>query len=98
RRSSDLIFERWYMGLLFPRVDTILYTVFRRKAGVMHGGNFGVWKRSLEKIGGITPWPHGEDAAIAMTLSRQAGRVLFDPTLIVKSSPRRFEKEGFIRT
>ena len=29
-----------------------------------------------------------------MLVSRRVGRVYFDPTLIVKSSPRRFKEEG----
>jgi len=92
------ILERIYIRKFFPKVPAILRFFFRRKAGVIIGGNFAVWRSAIEKIGGLPQlafW--GDDAAIAMLISRKAGKVIFDPNLAVKSSPRRFEKSGFFR-
>ncbi len=80
---------------LMPYMGDILYLIFGRKAGVMIGGNFAAWRWAIKKIGGLPPlafW--GDDAATAMLLSRKVGRVVFDPELTVKSSPRRFDREG----
>ena len=82
---------------LIANIDRVLYFVFRKKTGIIFGGNFAVWKWAIQKIGGLPPlkfW--GDDTAIAMVLSRKAGRVIFDPTILVKSSPRRFYKTGFL--
>jgi glycosyltransferase involved in cell wall biosynthesis len=87
-------FDRFVLS----HVGDFLYFIFRRKAGVIIGGNFASYRWAIEKIGGLPPlhfW--GDDAAIAMLISRHAGKVLFDPDLTVKSSPRRFEKEGILK-
>lgn len=92
------ILERIYIRKFFPKAPAILKFIFRKKAGVIIGGNFAVWRKNIEKIGGLPQlafW--GDDAAIAMLISRKAGKVVFDPNLTVKSSPRRFEKGGFFR-
>lgn len=93
RIVSTLITD-WFM----PYMADILYLLFGRKAGVMIGGNFAAWRSAINKIGGLPPlsfW--GDDAATAMLLSRHVGKVVFDPELTVKSSPRRFDKEGLFR-
>lgn len=85
-----------YQIHILPRVPKILYFLFRRKAGVLIGGNFAGLATAFEKIGGLPPlrfW--GDDVAIAMLISRRVGKVLFDPYFRVKSSARRFETEGF---
>lgn len=90
--------DHLYCHKLLPHLSVILFFLFRRRAGVIIGGNFGVWRRSLEAIGGLPLlefW--GDDTAIAMLLSRRVGTVLFDPYLIVRSSARRFERHGFVR-
>lgn len=93
------ILDKIYVDFLLPRLDRILYFIFRRKTGVIIGGNFAASAESLHTIGGLPPiafW--GDDTAIALLLSRKVGRVVFDPNLKVKSSPRRFQKKGLIRT
>jgi glycosyltransferase involved in cell wall biosynthesis len=87
-----------YNNFLIPSVPRLLEMIFRRRAGVIIGGNFGARRGTLLAIGGIPPlafW--GDDVAIAMLISRRVGPVLFDPQLVVKSSPRRFEKNGMIK-
>lgn len=79
----------------FVYLGGLLYLFFGKRAGVLIGGNMGIWRSAVEKIGGLPPlkfW--GDDAAIAMLLSRQVGRVVFNPHLLVKSSPRRVKREG----
>lgn len=92
------ITDKFYTGFLFKYLDKILYFLFRKKAGVIIGGNFAAPRWVIEKIGGIPPLQfYGDDAAIAMLVARKVGRVVFDSALRVKSSPRRFEKEGFLK-
>ncbi len=97
-KGITAFFDYLYSHILMRNLDSILHFFFRRKAGVIIGGNFGAWRWAIQKIGGLPPlrfW--GDDAAIAMLLSRKVGRVIFDPELAVKSSPRRYEKEGIIK-
>jgi glycosyltransferase involved in cell wall biosynthesis len=92
RRTLDDL----YQIFILPRVPKILSFLFGRKAGILIGGNFAGRAETFEKIGGLPPlrfW--GDDVAIAMLISRRVGKVLFDPYFRVKSSARRFEKEGF---
>lgn len=77
-------------------VPQLLYFVFRRKAGVLIGGNFAGYAYVFEKIGGLPAikfW--GDDAATAMLISRKVGTVLFDMDLKIKSSARRFRQDGY---
>ncbi len=79
-------------------VPQLLYFVFRRKAGVLIGGNFAGYAYVFEEIGGLPPikfW--GDDAATAMLISRKVGTVLFDMDLKIKSSARRFKKDGYFQ-
>jgi glycosyltransferase involved in cell wall biosynthesis len=84
--------------LFLPHMGSLLHILFRRKAGVLIGGNFAAYRSGIDTIGGLPPLKFfGDDAAIAMLLSRHVGKVVFDPDLKVKSSPRRFEKEGMLK-
>ena len=90
------ILDDIYTGHILTVIPQVLFFIFRRKAGILIGGNFAGFAPAFEKIGGFPPlkfW--GDDAAIAMLISRKVGRVLFDPDLRIKSSPRRFEDVGF---
>jgi len=85
-----------YTRHIAPPVPRILEFVFRKKAGIVIGGNFAAKREVIEAIGGLPPltfW--GDDVAIAMSISRKVGRVLFDIDLNVKSSAERFEQKGF---
>lgn len=94
-RFIDGIYSKYFLSI----VPGILRILFWRKAGVIIGGNFAAWGWALEKIGGLPPLKfYGDDVAIAMLLSRRVGKVHFDSELRVKSSPRRFEKEGLLKT
>ena len=83
----------------YPRVPKILYFFFRKKTGIILNGNWATKRETIEKIGGL-PLANfeGDDALIANLISRKVGPILFDPELTVKSSDRRFKKEGFVRT
>lgn len=88
-------FTALYTNVLSAHADKIFPFLFGKKAGVIVEGNFAAYRAVIEKIGGLPPlkfW--GDGAAVAMLVSRRVGRVYFDPTLIIKSSPRRFEEEG----
>ena len=92
------LLDKIYTGKILPGIPFVLKFIFGKKAGVIIGGNFAVWRSTLEKIGGLPSlvfW--GEDATTAMLISRKVGKVVFDPELKVKSSPRRFEKSGFLQ-
>lgn len=91
-------FANIFNNILLPLLPDVLYLLFGRKAGIMIGGNFGAWRSAINKIGGLPPlafW--GDDGATAMLFSRRVGKVVFDTKLIVKSSPRRFKKEGMLK-
>ncbi len=90
-------FTNFYTNILSAHADKIFPFLFGKKAGVIVEGNFAAYRTAIDAIGGLPPlkfW--GDGAAIAMLVSRRVGRVYFDPTLIVKSSPRRFKDEGTI--
>lgn len=92
------LLDRFYTRYVLPNAPGVLQFIFGRKAGIIVGGNFATSRDVIEKIGGLPPiafW--GDDVAIAMLISRKVGRVLFDPDLTVKSSPRRFESHGLFR-
>ncbi len=87
-----------YTNWIAPFGTIILPFIFRKKAGIIIGGNFAARREVIEAIGGLPPlafW--GDDATIAMLISRQVGKVLFDLKLIVKSDDDRFERMGFFR-
>jgi len=88
----------WNDRMVSKFVPRLLYFIFRRKAGVLIGGNFAGYANVFEKIGGLPAikfW--GDDAATAMLISRKVGTVLFDMELKIKSSPRRFKKDGYLQ-
>ncbi len=90
------IIDQFQLKLL-PFLPTLLHLIFRRKAGVLIGGNFAAYRKGIEAIGGLPPLKFfGDDAAAAMLLSRRVGKVVFDPSIVVKSSPRRFERDGVL--
>lgn len=66
---------------------------------MMNGGNFVAKKEALLKIGGFDTNIsfYGEDADTARRLSK-VGKVKLLSKLYVFTSPRRFEKEGTVRT
>jgi glycosyltransferase involved in cell wall biosynthesis len=87
------ILDKLYMHFVMRHIPEVLHFFFRRKAGMLIGGNFGVHRWALERIGGLPKLKfYGDDGATAMLLSRFAGTVLYDPTLMVKSAPRRYTK------
>ena len=87
-----------YTHYVFRYMDRILFFIFRRKAGVIIGGNFAASRSAIQQIGGLPPLRfHGDDAAVAILISRMAGKVIFTPELTILSSARRFEKEGLVR-
>lgn len=93
RKKLDFL----YNHLMLPTLPHILHVLFRKKAGVMIGGNMAAWRWAIDKIGGLPPLKfYGDDAAIAMLLSRKCGTVVFNPSLVVHTSPRRF-KNGLLK-
>lgn len=98
-RGLTKLADKLYTHLLFARADRILKFVFRKPIGVVRAGNFAASRRTLETIGGLPPFTFwGDDTAIGMKIATEVGRVWYNPHLIVKSSPRRFEDHGLIRT
>ncbi len=93
---------KWLSGLyakIFSKADVFLFFIFRKKAGVLIGGNFALRKSTLDAIGGLPPekfW--GDDGLTAIMIANTVGRVLFEPKLVMKSSPRRFNREGVFTT
>lgn len=89
----------FYAHFLFKYINIVLYILFGRKGGQIMGGNFATTRAAIKKIGGLPPLTFfGDDATIAMLIARKVGPVLYTPKIIVKSSPRRFEKGGLYQT
>jgi glycosyltransferase involved in cell wall biosynthesis len=85
-------FDYIYTGIIIPVLPSVLYGIFRKKAGVIIEGNFAVWREAINKIGGLPPLVfYGDGAATAMLISRHVGKVKFEPTLKVKTDSRRFQ-------
>ena len=63
------------------------------------GGNFAATREALARIGGFdtTISFYGEDTDIARRLS-QVGEVVFDMAMVMHTSARRLEAEGFVTT
>ncbi len=92
------IFEQLYSWLILPTLNSVVGKVFK-KGGVIIGGNFAAFRDTFNRVNGIdTSFTFfGDDASIARALGT-LGPVNFDPTLYVRTSTRRFEREGLIRT
>lgn len=91
--------DRFYTGFVFKAMPDVVTFIFRKKDAVMIGGNFAVRRSAITKIGEFPRLRfYGDDTAIAISLARNAGRVIFDPTFMVKSSPRRLKSQGLLRT
>ncbi len=98
-KGFKLILEKLYEYVLMVHLDTTFYILFGRRAGQIMGGNFAALKKTIEKIGGLPPLTfYGDDSTIAMLIARNVGKVYFTPKLEIKSSPRRFEKRGLLKT
>ncbi|MDD5527598.1 MAG: glycosyltransferase [Patescibacteria group bacterium] len=94
KKFLDLLYEKYFL----PKAGIFLKLLFGKKSGVIIGGNFAARRVALDAIGGLPAldfW--GDDAAIAMLIARRVGPVLFDSGLIIRSSPRRFERSGFFK-
>ncbi len=84
-----------YTQKVFPFVIGFL-GIFKGTA-IIIGGNYGVRKTALDKIGGVPPAKYlGDDALMAILIERMVGKVLFVLDLRVKSAHDRFDREGFV--
>ena len=93
------IIEKIYLGFVFKYAGDVLSLVFRKPAAVMLGGNFAATREAINKIGGLPPLRfYGDDTAIAILIRIHAGRVKWDNGVWVRSSPRRFERDGRLFT
>ena len=91
--------DKIWTGAIFPKAPALLEFLFGKKAGIIIEGNFAAPRATIEAIGGIPLikfW--GDGPAMAIPASRKVGRVFFDPTLKIKSSPRRLGKSNFFIT
>lgn len=95
KKELDIFYTRF----IFRLIPQILEFIFRKKAAVMLGGNFAIKREVIEKIGEFPRYRFfGDDTAIATTIERKVGKVWYDKTLLVKSSPRRLDRHGFFTT
>jgi len=69
------------------------------KGAILIGGNSFMRRGALESAGGFNTDLvfYGDDTDTAKRLSA-FGRVVFDPDLTMKTSARRYQREGFVRT
>lgn len=89
----------FYTHSLFRAIPQALEFVFRKKAAVIIGGNFAIERGVLDKIGEFPRYRFfGDDTAIAIMIERNVGKVWYDTSLMVKSSPRRLTRHGMLLT
>lgn len=88
---------RWFGPLVFS-AERLLCRV-AGKPGGFWGANFAARRSALIEAGGFNRAIdfHGEDAELAARL-RPLGRILFDSGNAVRTSPRRYEGGGALRT
>ncbi|MEK7480216.1 MAG: glycosyltransferase family 2 protein [Patescibacteria group bacterium] len=90
-------FIKWGFSIVQTRLNALMQ--WRRHGAYMIGGNCFIRAAALEKIGGFdTSIPFlGEDTDTATRLSA-IGTVSFAKDLFVRSSGRRFLRDGYIKT
>lgn len=68
------------------------------RGGVLIGGNNLIRASVLEKVGGFDMSPdfYGEDTKTAKSISKH-GKIVFYSNNVMKTSARRFKKEGFLK-
>ncbi len=91
------LLDRAFAWHFFSLAGRIVSRIPFRPTGVLRAGNFAAYRSVIEGIGGLPPltfW--GDDTAIATAIAQRAGRVRYTRGLVVKSSPRRFEREGLV--
>lgn len=88
-----------YTRILFRFTPRMLETIFRKKTAIIIGGNFAMERTAMDVIGEFPRYRFfGDDTAIAQTIARKAGKVFYDTSLLVKSSPRRLDQYGLVIT
>jgi cellulose synthase/poly-beta-1,6-N-acetylglucosamine synthase-like glycosyltransferase len=94
--SSKL--SQFFQDALANVLHFIFHTLFSC-GGFMLGGNVWISREALEKINGFDTSItfYGDDIALAQKLSA-IGKIIFLPKLIVVTSSRRFQKQGFLKT
>ncbi len=95
----DKYLDYFYTRFLFRAVPRALEFIFRKKAAVIIGGNFAMERTAMDAIVEFPRYRFfGDDTAIAIKIARKVGKVWYDTSLVVKSSPRRLERHGLIMT
>lgn len=91
-RYSSLYFQKYIYRL------TSIVAQFFKKGAVMIGGNSFMRADAIAAVGGFDTRFifYGDDTDTAKNLAK-LGRVVFDPRLVIKTSARRFKREGFLK-
>ena len=91
-RRSSLAMQKH----LYGPINSILQSPLVRNRAILIGGNSFIHAGALEKAGGYDTSLvfYGEDTDTAKRISKH-GRVVFDRSLSVKTSARRFKAEGW---
>jgi glycosyltransferase involved in cell wall biosynthesis len=99
--TGPIIYDGASMAL---RISTRIYYWFALQSnkyiGVfLQGGNALIKKKALDKTNGydLSIAFYGEDTMTAKRLE-QSGKIIFEPSLFIYSSPRRIEEQGLIKT
>jgi glycosyltransferase involved in cell wall biosynthesis len=99
--TGPIIYDGATMAL---RISTRIYYWFALQSnkyiGVfLQGGNALIKKKALDKTNGydLSIAFYGEDTMTAKRLE-ESGKIVFEPSLFIYSSPRRLEDQGIIKT
>lgn len=96
--SKTFRFTALYIQKIFYSAINVIL-VFMGKGGILLGGNCIMRSDALEQIGGYDTSIlfYGDDTDTAKRLSK-LGKIIFDNSLVMKSSARRFQRLGIART
>ncbi len=94
------IVSTFYQSIVIPIGAHVIGAFFGERGVAALGGNMVIKREILEKIGGfdtaLTFW--GDDSDTAIRISRSGAKSIYRPDFTVKSSTRRFNKKGLLRT
>lgn len=90
---------KWWEKIFVSFFWVLIFLIYYLSGKVVIGGNFAAAKRALEKMGGFDSKIafYGEDTDIARRISK-IGKIRFIKGFSLKTSPRRFTKDGLFRT
>ena len=92
-RAGSFFLQKYIYSMMSAMLRTF------KGSGILIGGNTLIRAKTLSEVGGYDTSIlfYGEDSDTAKKLSKK-GRIVYSPKIQMKTSARRFQEEGIIRT